>query len=218
MIQKIGSGLLLCLWGMYPRLYLSTYPKRIPSGCCHMAGSKHECDIWKHEMAITLYRVQFRWNEVFTEKCYIDMVQVYVYATVRLYHSNQLDFYVKGDYLHVVGMWNVTLLPSTSVVQLILDNIIRKAKSIECKVFHISSALNEKLFKIRQVYVHLYSKQRQKNTIHIFIPGNVCIILICCPGSACISHLLTLHLERKLLQCRGQRHSFPNFQPPKIPK
>lgn len=60
--------------------------------------------------------MHFTWNEVFTEKCYIDMVQVYVYVTVRLYIPTNWDFYVKGDYLHVVGMWNATLLPSTLVV------------------------------------------------------------------------------------------------------
>lgn len=46
--------------GMYPRLHLSTHPTRIPSGCCHMTGSKYECDIWKHEMAIMLYRVHIK--------------------------------------------------------------------------------------------------------------------------------------------------------------
>lgn len=49
--------------------------------------------------------MNFAWNEVYTEKCCIDMVQVYVSVTARLYHSNQLGLLCKGR-LFICG-WHV---------------------------------------------------------------------------------------------------------------
>lgn len=145
------------MWACTQLLSPFTHPTRIPLGCCHMAGrkKKNECDIWKHEITIMFYIVHIKcthtkhlmWNEVLTEKCYVDMVQVYAYVMVRLYHSNQLGLLCKGR-LFIRG-WCVecdSLAKYSRCLAYFLGNIIRKAKPIEFKVLYISSASNEKSF------------------------------------------------------------------------
>ena len=90
------------------------------------------------------------WNEIFTEKCYIDMVSyvcvcVCVRVIVKLYHPNLLVLLCKGR-VFVCGWYVEYDSPAkySSCLPYFLGNIIRKAKPVEFKVLHISSASSDK--------------------------------------------------------------------------
>ena len=120
-------------------------------------------DIWKHEITVMLHKVCVKyipthihliWNEIFTEKCCIDMVWgvsvcvcvcVCVWVIVKLYRPYLLVLFCKGRLF--VCCWYVeydSFAKYSSCLPYFLGNIIRKAKPIEFRVLHISSALSNK--------------------------------------------------------------------------
>lgn len=91
--------------------------------------------------------VRLMWNEVSTEKCYIDMAQVCGCVMMKLYHSIQLGLLCKGRLF--ICDWCVecnSLAKHSRCLAYFLGNIIRNAKPIEFKVLHVSSAPSEKSF------------------------------------------------------------------------